>query len=118
MTVSTEVAKQPTSQMVTAYKDDFAAVLPSHIKTETWVRLAVGALRRDEKLRQAAEHNPASLMVALLDAVPAITGHAEPQPIAEEVVEAEFVDEPCETCGGIGDHDVEMHSEAKVPVPA
>lgn len=68
MTVSTEVAKTPTSEMVTAYSADFAAVLPSHIKTETWVRLAVGALRRDQKLREAAENNPASLMVALLEA--------------------------------------------------
>jgi recombination protein RecT len=65
---STAVAKMGPTQMVTAYTDDFAAVLPSHIKSATWVRLAVGALRRDEKLRQAAETNPTSLMVALLEA--------------------------------------------------
>lgn len=67
-TVSTAVAKVGPSELVTAYTADFAAVLPSHIKPATWVRLAVGALRRDEKLRAAAEANPASLMVALLDA--------------------------------------------------
>lgn len=67
-TVTTEVAKPSASQLVTTYQADFAAVLPSHIKAETWVRLAVGALRRDQKLREAAENNPASLMVSLLDA--------------------------------------------------
>jgi recombination protein RecT len=56
------------ASLVTAYRDDFATVLPSHIKPDTWVRLAVGALRRDKNLAQAAQANPGSLMVALLDA--------------------------------------------------
>jgi phage RecT family recombinase len=47
---------------------DFAAVLPSHVKPETWVRLAVGALRRDPKLAQAASNDLAALMGALLTA--------------------------------------------------
>lgn len=67
-TVGTAVEKASTESMVTAYQADFATVLPSHIKPETWVRLAVGALRRDAKLKAAAQANPGSLMVALLDA--------------------------------------------------
>lgn len=67
-TTSTAVEKASTASLVTAYRDDFATVLPSHIKPDTWVRLAVGALRRDPKLAQAAKENPGSLMVALLEA--------------------------------------------------
>ncbi len=54
--------------MVQQYKDDFAMVLPSHIKPETWVRLAVGLVRRDAKLAAAAQSDPTSLMAALMDA--------------------------------------------------
>ena len=54
--------------MIQRYQNEFAAVLPSHIKPEQFVRLAVGALRRDPKLMQAATQNPASLMHALLEA--------------------------------------------------
>lgn len=67
-TTSTAIEKSQTSDLVTAYRDDFATVLPSHIKPDTWVRLAVGALRRDPKLAEAARANPGSLMVSLLDA--------------------------------------------------
>lgn len=67
-TTSTAIEKASTADLVTAYRDDFATVLPSHIKADTWVRLAVGALRRDPKLAQAARENSGSLMVALLDA--------------------------------------------------
>jgi len=65
---STAVEKASTADLVTAYRDDFATVLPSHIKPDTWVRLAVGALRRNKDLAVAAQANPGSLMVALLDA--------------------------------------------------
>lgn len=54
--------------LIEKYKGDFATVLPSHIKPDTWVRLAQGALRRDAKLAEAASCDPASLMHALLDA--------------------------------------------------
>ncbi|MGW7350894.1 recombinase RecT [Streptomyces sp. NPDC054784] len=53
--------------MVKQYRADFSTVLPSHIKTDTWVRLAQGVLRRDRNLAQAATRNPASLMTALLE---------------------------------------------------
>lgn len=55
-------------QLIERYKDDFATVLPSHIKPETWVRLAQGVLRRDAKLAAAAQRNPGSFMSCLLDA--------------------------------------------------
>lgn len=69
-TVSSAVARQDNSPsaLVQQYKGDFAAVLPTHVKADTWVRLATGALRRDPKLREAAEADPWSLMSALLDA--------------------------------------------------
>lgn len=56
------------SGVVQAYRADFAAVLPSHIKPDTWVRLAVGALRRDKKLAEAAGNDMGALMSALLHA--------------------------------------------------
>lgn len=54
--------------LVARYSADFAAVLPSHVRPETWVRLAQGVLRRDPKLAEAAAANPGSLLTALLDA--------------------------------------------------
>ncbi|MDQ6875415.1 MAG: recombinase RecT [Actinomycetota bacterium] len=54
--------------LVEQYKGDFALVLPSHVKADTWTRLAVGALRKDPKLREAAGNNPAAFLGALLTA--------------------------------------------------
>lgn len=69
MTVAPSEKKPGTpTEVVQAYQADFAAVLPSHVKPETWVRLAVGALRRDPKLAQAASNDLAALMGALLTA--------------------------------------------------
>ncbi|MDP8971177.1 MAG: recombinase RecT [Actinomycetota bacterium] len=53
--------------MVRQYADDFAQVLPSHVKPSTFVRLAQGVLRKDDKLRAAAQRNPGSFMAALMD---------------------------------------------------
>jgi len=47
---------------------EFARLLPSHVKPETFARLAVGALRRDQALMEAAERNLPSLMHALMEA--------------------------------------------------
>lgn len=66
--MTTDVAQTKPTDLVRSYSSDFAAVLPSHIKTDTWVRLAVGALNRDAKLKDAANNDPGALMVALLDA--------------------------------------------------
>lgn len=67
--VGAAVAKRDTSPaaMLETYRGDFAQVLPSHLRAETFVRLAQGVLRRNRKLAQVAGSNPASLMHALLD---------------------------------------------------
>ncbi|GGM65039.1 hypothetical protein GCM10012275_39470 [Longimycelium tulufanense] len=54
--------------LVRQYRTDFATVLPSHVKADTWLRIAQGALRRNKQLEQAAKNNPASLLAALLEA--------------------------------------------------
>ena len=68
-TVSQAVATQSKSgALIQQYRDDFATVLPSHVKPATWVRLAQGALRRDQNLQRAADNNPGSFLSALLEA--------------------------------------------------
>ncbi len=54
--------------LIQQYKADLAQVMPSHVKPDTFVRLAVGVLRRDKNLALAASNNPAALMGALMDA--------------------------------------------------
>lgn len=65
--------------MVRAYRTDFASVMPTHIKPDAWVRIAVGALKKGKKvqvdrttsrfeLEIAAENNPGVFLAALLDA--------------------------------------------------
>ncbi|MFD7996877.1 recombinase RecT [Streptomyces mexicanus] len=51
--------------LVQKYRDEYAAVMPSHVKPDTWVRLAVGVLRENEKLAEAASSNPGSFLNAL-----------------------------------------------------
>lgn len=67
-TVSQAVATRDSSPagLIEQYKGDFALVLPTHVKADTWTRLALGALRRNSKLREAAENNPAAFLGALL----------------------------------------------------
>lgn len=75
-TVSTAVATVDHSPrgMIAQYRNDFTAVLPTHIKPATWVRLAQGALKKGRKqgnrfeLEIAAENNPAGFLAYLLDA--------------------------------------------------
>lgn len=51
--------------IVRQHKDDLTLVLPSHVKGETWMRLAYGVLRSNEQLLKVATRNPGSLMNAL-----------------------------------------------------
>ncbi|AZM91467.1 recombinase RecT [Streptomyces sp. W1SF4] len=69
-TVSSALATRDTGPgaMVERYRDDLAMVMPSHVKPDTFVRLAVSVLRRDPRLAEAASNNPAALMGALLEA--------------------------------------------------
>lgn len=57
----------PTS-LVQQYKSDFALVLPSHMKPESFVRVAVGVLRRNERLAKAAANDTGAFMAAMMDA--------------------------------------------------
>ena len=65
--MSTELAMRP-DLMVAKYEHEVAMVLPSHVKPEQFMRLAVGALRRDRNLMVAAERNFTSFMACLMDA--------------------------------------------------
>lgn len=76
-TVSNAVAERQNTpgELIKQYSSSFAAVLPSHIKSETWVRLAQGALKRGKRdnngryeLEQAAANDPGKFLAALLDA--------------------------------------------------
>jgi len=60
--------ENPASQMITTYADDFASVLPTHVRPETWMRLAQGLLRRNEDLAACAARNPVSFASALMEA--------------------------------------------------
>lgn len=67
--ISQAVAKRDNSPaaLVSQYRGDFAAVLPSHLNPDMFVRVAQGALRRNKDLADAAAHDPGSLMSALLE---------------------------------------------------
>lgn len=69
-TVSNAVAQRTNAatQVVEQYRNIFAETLPSHVKPETFVRVAQGALRKNADLAAAAASNPQSLVAALLDA--------------------------------------------------
>jgi len=69
-TVSNAVAQreQGPAALIERYSNDFARVLPSHVKPETWVRIAQSALRQNARLAEAARNDPGSFLAALLDA--------------------------------------------------
>jgi recombination protein RecT len=72
------VEKATPGSMIRTHADSFTAVLPTHIKPDTWVRLAQGALKKGKvvqiggekgtELELAALNNPAVFMASLLDA--------------------------------------------------
>ena len=69
-TVSNAVAVRDTgpAAIIEQYKGELAMVMPSHVKPDTFARLAVSVLRRDSRLMQAAANSPAALMGALMEA--------------------------------------------------
>lgn len=69
-TTTNAIAKAETgpAAMITHYKDDLSTVMPSHVNADMWVRLAVGVIRRDPKLAQAAGNNIQAFMGALMEA--------------------------------------------------
>lgn len=55
-TIGAAVAKRddgPTAQ-IEKFRDDYAALMPSHINVDQWIRMAVGAIKGDAKLIAAA----------------------------------------------------------------
>lgn len=68
-TVSNAVAQQDKTAgaLIKRYETDFATVLPTHVRPDTFVRISQGLLRREPKLREVADRNPGSFMAALLD---------------------------------------------------
>jgi recombination protein RecT len=87
-TVSNAVAQRQNTpgELIRQYSSSFATVLPTHVKPETWVRLAQGALKKGKRvaapnakdpmhqyhgmfeLEVAAANNPGAFLAALLDA--------------------------------------------------
>lgn len=69
-TIGNAVAKRDNSPaaLVKEYTPDFATMLPSHVKPEQWARLAIGALRRDPKLAEAAANDTGQFMAELAKA--------------------------------------------------
>jgi recombination protein RecT len=76
-TVTQAVAQRDNTPgaLIKQYSGSFASVLPTHVKPETWVRLAQGALKKGKRLpngafelEQAAANNPGVFLAALLDA--------------------------------------------------
>ena len=69
-TVSNAVAKVDNSPtgLMQQYKTDFTTVLPSHIKGDQWLRVALGALRKDKRVAQAAANDTGQFMGAMLNA--------------------------------------------------
>jgi recombination protein RecT len=87
-TVSNAVAQRQNTpgELIKQYSSSFASVLPTHVKAETWVRLAQGALKKGKRisapnqkdpdhqhhgkfeLEVAAANNAGAFLAALLDA--------------------------------------------------
>ncbi len=79
-TVSQAIAERDNTpgELIRKYSNSFAAVLPTHVKAETWVRLAQGALKKGKRvdnnpnapfeLEIAAANEPGVFLAALLDA--------------------------------------------------
>ncbi|MER6098405.1 recombinase RecT [Streptomyces sp. NPDC001728] len=68
--IGNEIARQShtPAAMIEQYKPELAVVAASHVRVDTFARLAVGVLRQNEKLAAAAQNNPGSLMSALMTA--------------------------------------------------
>lgn len=76
-TVTNAVAQRDNSPaaLIRQYSGDFATVLPSHVRADTWVRLAQGALKKGKRLdsgltelEAAAANNPGVFLASILEA--------------------------------------------------
>lgn len=53
------------SALVTQYKGDFATMLPSHVNADQWARVAIGAIRQNRDLEEAAKNDVGAFLHAL-----------------------------------------------------
>lgn len=58
-TVSTAIATRDDGpgSMVERYREEYAALVPSHVNADQWIRLAVGAIRGNQMLEKAAKND-------------------------------------------------------------
>jgi recombination protein RecT len=54
--------------MIEQYRPDLSIVLPSHVRPDTWIRVAMGAARKSTQLWQACNDSPSTMMAALYEA--------------------------------------------------
>lgn len=54
--------------LILQYRGELASSMPSHVRADAWLSAAQTALRQNDKLREVAARNPASLMSALAEA--------------------------------------------------
>jgi recombination protein RecT len=71
--VATTGGRGTLTSFIETYEGDFSRVMPGHVNVQAFVGLAAAYVRRDEKLREAAQKNPASLILALREC--AALGH-------------------------------------------
>lgn len=80
ITAAVAVRDNSPSALVKQYSTSFSAVLPSHVRADTWVRLAQGALKKGKKWRDqrgkedgrtelevAAQNSPGVFLASLLE---------------------------------------------------
>lgn len=72
MSISTAIAKVDNGPGAVLAKSsaDLATTMPSHLvaRTDAWIRVIQGALRRDEKLMEAAQNDVGQFMSVMFDA--------------------------------------------------
>jgi len=54
--------------IIEQYRGDVSTLLPSHVDADTWIRAAVGAVRRDAALVEAASNDVGAFMGAVMEA--------------------------------------------------
>lgn len=70
MTIANAVAERSgtPASLIDEYKHDFATLLPSHVDPGAWVRTAVGVVRSNPRLTQAASADVVAFLAALREA--------------------------------------------------
>jgi len=63
-----EKAESGVVATIERYRPDLSIVLPSHVRADTWMRVAISATRKSAELKIACETSPATLMAALYEA--------------------------------------------------